>query len=166
MQEAGVVVMQVTYAGNTTIPHGTVGGNPQGSLTLASGEQLVSMFGTSSNYVNSVGFNTNGGLRHGPWGNYSQGTPYKFIGALTGFFGGIITQELVALGAWASDGSVLTPLRPPPPSLPSLDGNGFDVDEPCPETQLFGSGIDYHLMENQVRQTEEIVNIIFITFRT
>jgi hypothetical protein len=51
MQEAGAVVMQVTYAGNTTIPHGTVSGNPLGSLTLASGEQLVSLFGTSSNYV-------------------------------------------------------------------------------------------------------------------
>jgi hypothetical protein len=72
----------------------------------------------------------------------------------------------VALGAWASDGSVLAPLGPPPPSLPSLDGNGFDVDEPCPETQLLGSGIDYRLMENQVGHTYESVNNIFISFKT
>jgi hypothetical protein len=57
---------------------------------------------------------------------------------------------MVALGAWAADGSSAPP--PPPPSPPDLGAAGFDANEPCPQTELVGSGIDYRLMENQVRE--------------
>ncbi len=138
----------MTYIGNTTLSHGILAGTPFGKLTLAPGERLISVFGTCSDYVNSLGFTTDQGLTYGLWGNYKKGSSYQFNGPLTGFFGGIKNQGLVALGVWASDGSELQ--SPPPPS-PSPRGGGFDVDEPCPETQLLGSGIDVQLIENQVR---------------
>jgi hypothetical protein len=146
-------MLQVTYLLNTTLSHGIVGGRPVGKLTLASGEGLSSIFGTSSEYINSVGFSTDQGLIYGPWGNTTNGSPYRFTGPLTGFFGGNKNLGLAALGVWANDGSKLAPPPPPPPSPMSLRGAGFDVNEPCPETQLVGSGIDYRLMENQVTQS-------------
>jgi hypothetical protein len=109
------------------------------------------MFGTSGDYLISLGFKTNQGLKYGPWGDCTLGTPYQFVGPLTRFFGAIGDEGLVALGAWASAGSVVTPAPPPPTPFPTLDAEGFDVDEPCPQTLLIGSGIDYDLMENQVR---------------
>jgi hypothetical protein len=120
------------------------------------------MFGTSGNYLNSLGFNSNQGLRYGPWGDCTQGTPYQFIGALTGLFGALEEQGLVALGAWASDGSVLMPPPSPPPSPPSWDAGGFDVDELCPQISLIGSGIDYFLMENQVGREKKRHTVVCI----
>jgi hypothetical protein len=145
-----VLMFQVTYLVNTTLSHGIISGKPVGRLTLAPGERLNSIFGTSSDFLNSLGFTTDQGLIYGPWGNNTNGIPYRYIGPLTGFFGGNKNQGLVALGVWAIDGSTLAPPPPPPPSPPSLLAPGFDVNVPCPETQLVGSGIDYRLMENQV----------------
>ncbi len=137
-----------------TLSHGSVSGNPVGKLSLANGERLSSMFGTFSDRLNSLGFITDQGPKYGPWGNNTKGSLFLFSGSLKSFFGAVREETLVALGAWANDDSVPQPPPPPPPSLPTLDANGFDVDEPCPETQLVGSGINYHLMENQVWQTE------------
>jgi hypothetical protein len=145
------VHFQVTYFGNTTLFHGVLNGNPVGKLTLLPGDRLTSMFGTSSSYLNSVGFTTDKGFAYGPWGNWKQGSTYQFNGVLTGFFGSIRNQSLATLGVWADDGTTVPP--PPRPSPPSPRGSGFDTNEPCPDTQLLGSGIDYRLMENQVRQT-------------
>ncbi len=142
----------MTYFGDTTLPHGMVSGTPAGRLTLAPGERLTSIFGTSSNSLNSINFRTDRGLTSGPWGNFRQGSPYRFEGTLTGFFGSTGDEGLTALGVWASDGSAPQP-PPPPPSPPNLAAGGFDADDPCPQTQLVGSGIDFRLMENQVRPT-------------
>ncbi len=139
----------MTYFGNTTLPHGMVSGTPAGRLTLAPGERLSSIFGTSSNYLNSIGFRTDQGLTYGLWGNFRHGTPYRFVATLTGFFGSTGDQGLTAVGVWASDGS--TPQPPPPrPSPPNLAASGFDANEPCPQTPLTGSDIGFRLMENQV----------------
>jgi hypothetical protein len=152
VQRKRVDTLQVSYIDNIPRFHGNISGKPIGKLTLAPGERLSAIFGTSGNNLNSIGFDTEQGLQYGPWGNFQQGSPYRFLGTLTGFFGAINTQGLVALGVWAIDATVvMPPPPPPPPPPPDPVAGGFDGIEPCPLTDLPGSGISFRLMENQVR---------------
>jgi hypothetical protein len=118
--------------------HGSDGGrpdNPDGSFTLAPGEQLVRIFGHSGALIDAMGFKSSKGIQYGPWGG-GGGGPYFYDGVITGFFGATNTgwgDVLGQIGIW------FTPYAPagmpPPPPVPGRSssplfgtgpGNQFD----------------------------------------
>jgi hypothetical protein len=113
---------QVTYIGNTTLRNGyNDGTSPTGSFTLANGKQIIAIDGTSRNAIYSLGFTTNKGNRYGPWGNSSEGTPFRLEGPVYGFYGGRNGPDLSAFGTWTVPSSTVTP-SPPPPHPPAIPG--------------------------------------------
>jgi hypothetical protein len=54
-------------------------GGPGGACTnvaFNSGEQILRVWGTASDAINSIGFDTTQGRKLGPWGNSAAGSPY------------------------------------------------------------------------------------------
>jgi hypothetical protein len=94
----------VTYTGNTTLKHGNnYGDQPTGTVLLAAGEQISSIFGKADHYIRSIGFTTTWGAVLGPWGDTAAGQGYSISGPVYGLYGGLWGDVLGSLGTWTTD---------------------------------------------------------------
>jgi hypothetical protein len=109
----------VTYIGGTTLEHGVARGkSPPGTVVLADGEQIISIFGTAAILIRSIGFVTTSGAIYGPWGGPGGGE-FSINGPVYGFYGDLCGDILGQLGIWTMDSS--TPPSPTPsPNPPGM----------------------------------------------
>lgn len=147
--------LQVTYAGNVSLFHGSKEGrplNPDACVTLLPGEQ-VSVSGYSNDQmVVSITFQSTAGQTYGPYGadanglgNFQNGVnPFVADGYVTGVFGTTWDGLLSGLGFWTIAVPVLPSGISRSPTFGALTGtswtqgpypgNGESTPLPCEST--------------------------------
>ncbi len=121
----------MTYIGDTTFKHGAdFGDPPTGTVVLAVGEEITSIFGHTGYGIHSMGFTTSLGAIYGPWGQL-ENDEYLIAGPVYGFFGGMWGDILTSFGIWTTDprATTLRPAPNPPGMMRSIMYGGSSLPE-------------------------------------
>jgi Jacalin-like lectin domain len=126
--------LQATFIGGTTAQFGGITPSFK-TASFAANEQITSVSGKASKWVNSISFSTNLRKSYGPFGG-TAGTAFTFNGPVFSFYGTLADGCVEGIGFWTLAASI-----PPPPPPLVLGANPSPALGGTADTQIVGTEI-------------------------